>query len=226
MSTRLTRSMSRNMGIEIDDLVKGLKAALNDSSIIQLLRQNITDPLQKEIAQLKSIIDDKNVQIQRLEKQVDSLEQYSRRNSLRIHGLPENTTEDVCEVALKLVNDDLGVTPPISLSDIDRVHRIGPRQSTSRHGPRPVILKMATYQARARIYSNRAKLRKNTNKKVFINEDLTKARSHLLWRSRQSKKEQKLLDCWTHDGNVLVKDKQGKITPIADEKQLLDVCSI
>ena len=223
MSGRWTRNLTSRMGVEIEDFVKGLKAAFSDTSIIQLLKETITEPLQKEITQLKNSIEKKDQQIHDMEKQIDQLEQYTRRNSLRIHGIPEKETEDTCEETLNVINENLGLSPPITPSDIDRVHRVGPR-STNRSGPRSVILKLATYRVRARIFSQRAKLR-HCRDKIYINEDLTKMRSNLFWKARQRKKDGKLSDCWTYDGNILVKTSNGKIVRIDDEKHLQDICS-
>ena len=56
-----------------------------------------------------------------LEEKQDYYEQYSRRNILRISGLPEKLSND--HAVLRLCHDILDV--PISETDIDRSHRIG-----------------------------------------------------------------------------------------------------
>ena len=224
MPARWTRSLTANMGLEIQDFVKGLKAALCEDSVIESFHRIITEPLKKEITELRASLEKKEEKIKALENQVDSLEQYSRRNSLRINGFPENDSEDLYSEAVKLANDTLKVSPPISISDIDRVHRIGPRASPGKPAPRPIILKMATYRGRASIYKNRSKLRQ-CQEKIFINEDLTKTRSRLFWEARQFKKEKKILDCWTYDGTLVIKDLHGKIKTIQDIQQLRNLCS-
>ena len=55
---------------------------------------------------------------------------------------------------------------------------------------------------------------------IFINDDLTRRRSHLLWKARQLKKANKISDCWSYDGKILVKDLQNKIINIANENDL------
>ena len=55
----------------------------------------------------------------------DALEQYTRRNSLRISGLKELQNENPLQVILTLWNSRLRVKPEVTISDIDRVHRIG-----------------------------------------------------------------------------------------------------
>ena len=57
------------------------------------------------------------------------MEQYSRRNSILIHGLSEIKGEDADSLANETVKEKMGLD--ISSADIDRTHRIGapPKQS-------------------------------------------------------------------------------------------------
>ena len=69
---------------------------------------------------------------------MDNAEQYSRRNSLRMSGVPETATENTDTLVLdaaRAINSD------IDLCDIDRSHRVGrPRAGK----PRDIIVKFAT----------------------------------------------------------------------------------
>ena len=93
-----------------------------------------------------------------LDVKLDSLEQYSRRNSIRIHGMEEtdgeSTEEAVCKVARQL-----GVQ--LAPADIDRTHRLGTKATDGhqRAGPRPIICKFTSYQARALFMGARVKLK-------------------------------------------------------------------
>ncbi|MPD06411.1 hypothetical protein E2C01_102225 [Portunus trituberculatus] len=46
---------------------------------------------------------------------------------------------------------------------------------------------------------------------VFINEDLTSSKAKLLWQARQAKRDSKINDCWSTNGNVLIKDKHNRV---------------
>jgi exosome complex exonuclease DIS3/RRP44 len=95
-------------------------------------------------------------------------------------------------------------------------------------------VKFATYKVRDNVFRSKKNLKDvNTAQpdesgqgrmKVFINEDLTKKRSTLLWNARKMKKDQKIQDCWTWDGTVLVKDNAAKIFPIHSYQELLTHC--
>lgn len=214
------------MGINKADFVEGFKTALCDPSIADTLKALICQPLQSEITGLKDLISEQNKRIEGLEKKVtylerkcDENEQYSRRNSLRIHGVKEESEENLTESIKTLLNKELALSPPITNSDIDRVHRIGPRGPDINTRPRQCILKLTSYQTRARIFNSRTKLRHAANK-MYINEDLTKPRADLLWTIRNLKREKKISDGWSHDGKIYVKLGDGKIVYIKDKNHL------
>ena len=201
-----------------DDYVKGLKTALSDPSVVDILKELICLPMVKEIEELRADLAKKDETILHLQRNVselelkcDDLEQYSRRNNLRICGLPENPEEKLLVDLPEFLNKELKISPPVTTNDICRTHRIGP---PGQQKPRAVILKLATYQVRERIYGSRAKL-KNYSRQVFVNEDLTKLRSRLLWKGRQMKKAKVIADTWTHDGRVLIKTLKGKTQAVS-----------
>ncbi|ELT96065.1 hypothetical protein CAPTEDRAFT_209069 [Capitella teleta] len=58
------------------------------------------------------------------------------------------------------------------------------------------------------------------NTTYFINEDLTRVRSTLLYKSRLMKRQGHFKDCWTHDGSIVYKDNtaEAKIRCYVDNK--------
>lgn len=242
---------------------KALCQAFTDPKVRSSLGEIVSDSVRNEINSLRVEIRKKDAYIDELRRKMiglesanDSLEQYSRRNSLRIAGMPEHDGEDLLSVSLKMINEDMSVMPPITEQDIDRIHRIGKRDSkkpltmttttvasdedtaeealtasatasatastTSIGRPRSIIIKLSTYRARYRIMKNRRNL-KDTN--IFMNEDLTKERSSMLYKARMTKRHGHIKDCWTHDGAIVVKDNKGKISSarsLIDAQDLLD----
>lgn len=149
------------------------------------------------------------------ESAIDELEQYGRRNALRItNEWPEREDESTDNLVLKLANDLLGVE--LQESDISRSHRVGPSQARK---PRSVLVKFTSYRARERVYRARMKL-KTSREKIFINEDLTKKRGQLAYNARQLKKDQQIQDTWTYDCRVFVKNNKGEIRVVNDGPQL------
>ena len=98
-STVLDRSQSRmTSGGERDrPMREELKAALCDPDILELVSKviaaQVTDQLRKEISGLKEKIIEKDREILLLKDLIDSFEQYSRRNCIRIGAVPETSTE-------------------------------------------------------------------------------------------------------------------------------------
>ena len=60
--------------------------------------------------------------------------------------------------------------------------------------------------------------------RIYINEDLSKARAELLYLSRKAKRDNKVMDCWSYDGRIIVKDLKGKILTVASLAELKACC--
>nr|KAG5697466.1 hypothetical protein BaRGS_029357 [Batillaria attramentaria] len=76
--------------------------------------------LKQEIRALKQEVLEKDEEIRKMSDRIDELEQYGRRNSVRIYPIPESATENTDEIAIKVANS-VGVK--IEPRDIDRSHR-------------------------------------------------------------------------------------------------------
>ena len=219
-------------GMEFKDFTKAFLLALKEEEVQKTL--GIAD-LKEEIIGLRQTVDlfrkelqEKGKKIATLENRIsvlenenDNLEQYSRRNSVRMTGLKEADTEDLYATVLEVVNSKAQLTPPLEPSDIDRVHRVG-RKSEDK--TRAVLIKFSTYRARKRVMERRSHLKKvESTSPVFINEDLTKRRAELFWKARQLKRNNKIHDAWTHDGNIIVKDRNNRIVSIKSSNHLAEL---
>lgn len=188
----------------VDGVLKGLHEKMSslESANSSLLQENTA--LSKRVAVL--------------EKQVEQSEQYSRRNNLRISGLVEDTEapENTDDIIMKMASD---IGSDLQLADVDRSHRVGdPKKARVR--PREIIVKFATYRSRQDFYRRRISLKDKGYQGVFINEDLTRCRSNLLFEARQLYKSGQLKGAWSADGNILVKDNSDKIQRISDVSDL------
>lgn len=132
----------------------------------------------------------------------DRLQQYSRRESVRIWGLPQNaheSKEEVEDTVLKVFND---CGADVKLDDIAVAHRTG-KQST--RGPRPVLVKFVSRRKRNEVMTKKKELRgKKGYEKTFINDDLTPLRSRLLGYVKRIDGVEK---AWTVDGRIFVAKK-------------------
>ncbi|XP_046551755.1 uncharacterized protein LOC124261474 [Haliotis rubra] len=171
--------------------------------------------IQDVVAPLKQEIRDLRVE---LHLKTDELEQYSRRNSLRISGIKEpkwgEEDENIEEVVLEVLKD---VHSDISPTYIDRCHRVGKKR---REQNRSILVKFVSYWDRNKVIRNKFKL-KGKRDNIYINEDLTKYRNHLFKLARDLKKEQRIYSTWTYDGRVYICEQlEGLIRVIQSESDL------
>ena len=181
----------------VDSVVKGVLKGLQER-ITALEKTN--DALQTENKALTS-------KVASLEKQIEQGKQYSRRNCLRISGLKEEANEDTDALVMSIAST---IGSEIQISDIDRSHRVGsPRHQRDR--PRDVIVKFATYRSRQKFFKRRTALKDTGYRGVFVNEDLTRQRSSLLYEARKLFKSSLVKGAWSSDGTILVRDQSDRI---------------
>ena len=209
------------VGIDEESFSKALLMALQKEPIRAALMDINSTSFRNEIVALRKELKakDKTIaelkdHIATLETETDNLQQYSRRNSLRISGIPESDTEDPVEKSLTLINETMKVKPKIELSDVDRIHRVGAKSANK---SRPMLIKFSTYLARKRVMAARKSLNRT---QVFLNEDLTRRRSNICWKARQMKKDGRIQGVWTADGNILLKTNSNRVVTITSLEEL------
>ncbi|XP_070200949.1 uncharacterized protein [Littorina saxatilis] len=182
----------------------------------------------QQIEELKETVASKDREIADLHTRVDELEQYSRRNCVRISGIPAADNENTDEVTKKL-GAALGVT--ITTEMIDRSHRVG--------RPDQIIVKFTSYRHKRLLMGVRRHLKNKTAptmgfsppvsaaeaaarsapRGVFVNDDLTRQRARLAAEARRLKQERRIEDTWVRDGEIFIK-KNEKITKVFNEEEL------
>ena len=181
-----------------DEIASVVKKAVNEALDTQL------QEVREENSRLASENELLKARVAKLESVTEESEQYSRRNSLRISNIDEDDEEDTDRVVLHIA-DVLNVD--VRPCDIDRSHRVGKPSTTKK---RDILVKFATYRARQRIYRARSSLQDTVYHGVFLNEDLTRSRSKLLWEARQKVKDNFLWGAWSADGRLFLKDVSDK----------------
>ena len=192
---------------QLPDIKKIVKESTDTLSMeIKALREE-NAKLRADNSKLREDVDKLTQRVDMAETENDALEQYTRRNSVRISGVPEGEGEDTDEEVIRIANE---LQIHIGPSDIDRSHRIGkPKASGPKPRHRDIIVKFAAYNARQRVYLKRMDLRGSENedmKGIFINEDLTKLRSKLLFDARSLVRANMLKSAYSADGKIFVRD--------------------
>ncbi len=204
-------------------------AALQDITVQQLLgnivRDQVETATQDHEDRIRSLEENNmmlNVQVgemskvvRSLEQKCDDLEQYGRRNAVRIRNpWPETQGEDTDQMIRTMCKDLLNIE--IKPGEISRSHRVGRKGGNQ---PRPIIVKFSTYRTRENIVRNKKRL-KEGGKEIQINEDLTYMRSSTAFRARQLKRREMIQDTWTQDGRVVIKDSNGRISSVVNDMEL------
>lgn len=148
-----------------------------------------------EIEQLKKAKESTHDAAGILDSKLDALDQYSRRNNVRIHGMEETVGESTEEVVCK-VAQRMGLK--LTQSDIDLTHRLGPgtKPAGGDKPDRSIIVKFSSYRTRALFIGARMKLKGSG---IYVNEDLTARKQKLFHAVRHCKKAVK---AWSIDGRI------------------------
>ena len=216
-----------------------LRAQLMDPVVLDFVSKavaaQVNSEIRKEIAWLMVKMEEKDKEIQRLQEQVDGLEQYGRRNNIRISSIPETTGEDT-DAIVQTVAKAAGVDIPEHA--IDRSHRVG-RPGTNR----AVLVKFTSYRHKQAFMKARSNL-KNVDgtklfpnlkwpthasqrsseqpmlNKIFLNEDLTSTRADIAKRARLLKKNKSITDTWCRDGVIFMKKKNDTVLKITAPREM------
>ena len=123
-----------------------------------------------------------------LERKCDDLESYTRRQNLRIVGIPEpDDNSETADVCIEKVKEQINLLADVNLNldlAIDRAHRVGPKKD--RNGKpvqRAIIVRFTSWRARTHVYSKQKKGKENTDARFYV--DLTKRRMDLKRKARE-----------------------------------------
>lgn len=191
-------------------VANAIKDYLQKEDFIELLISRVSASIIQNVYQH---FEDKMEQLQQdkqlLEEKIDRLEQYSRRNNVRLFGIQEMDNENVEEKVISIFKSKLNIN--IRAEDIDRMHRTG-KKVANQH--RPIIIKFISYRTKQLVLSNKKKF-KGTG--YGLQEDLT-AKRLIYFKEVQRKVGRK--NVWTRDGLIFIQKDNQRI--IINNKSDLD----
>lgn len=193
-----------------DKLIDSLAEKLA-GRIERVVEDVVSRSLKTYIEQVNALKQQVSVLEERLRKaevgknKYDELEQYQRRNNIRVFGVPESSGEKTDDLLVQLFHEKMGVQ--VTLEQIDRSHRVGRRSeqqegSTARN--RPIIVKFTSYRDRQRVFTAKKKLKGSG---IIVVEDLVPSRRELLLKATEKYGRG---NTWTLDGRVMWVDGNGK----------------
>ena len=196
------RSLIQEHKFEVDSLKSSIK-----------LTESKNTALEDQLVAAKKKIDEQEEEIAELYQLQDNLEQYTRKQSLEICGIPASAYASTEEAVLKIAGA-LDVT--MSAEDINISHKI------KSNGAGTILVKFQSHKAKSRLYKARTKL-KNLRLtdiftdvstatrvaagtgRIFINENLTSYRKDLLRKANDKRKDKLIISAWSTDGKIFVK---------------------
>lgn len=136
-------------------------------------------------------------------------EQYSRKNNIKIYGIPETKGENIVEVVKSTLKKKGGVE--VDHRDIEAVHRI---PGSRPNAPRPILMKMRNNDKKANIMRCRSAV-KDSPGNVRLGDDVTKENRELIVRLID---HESITSAWYFNGSVYgnVKGKRVKFDILDD----------
>ncbi|CAH3141293.1 unnamed protein product, partial [Porites lobata] len=204
-STLKRANMAECQEEEAAELVEATNEAINaegepsNAELREMLQYN---EVERGLVAARKKIQEQEEEIGELYDLQDKLEQYTRKNSIEIHGVPEYAYTETEDVVLKLAEAlDVSVEP----KDIEICHKL------NRKGNKPIIVKFISHKVKTNLYRARAKLKNN----------LTSYRKKIMNRANEMRRNDELLSVWSMDGSIYVKTSpQGKPVRINELEDL------
>ena len=190
-------------------MVKSLNTKYEKMEETLVVLQEENKALKEEHASLKAQVLSSANDLKSVQKSLNDLEQYTRRDSVEIRGIPlpeESQEEDTNEIVLQL-SKKMGI--PLERKDISVSHQI---RSRSLVDP-AIIVKFVRREVRERLYRARKRLKSITTadfgfsveKKIIINESLTPKNKELFKDCLRFKKDNNFKFLWTNAGKIFLR---------------------
>ena len=182
---------------------------------------------EKELAAVRNQLAEKEEEIAELYYLQDRLEQYTRKNSLEFHGVPESAYSSPEEVVPK-ISEALEV--PVGPQDIEISHKLNNK------GNKAIIAKFISHKVKSNLYRARTKLKSirmtdlfpgssyattTEANRIYINENLTSYRKRIMKKASEKRRDGELLSVWSLDGTIFVKTSPaGRPIKISEPEDL------
>ncbi|XP_046666658.1 uncharacterized protein LOC124358401 [Homalodisca vitripennis] len=232
---RKSMVLESKTSVSYDDVLKLVTEIKDDFKRVETSLGGSLNACHEEIAQIKDLVNKQREeltawakiaedlrsenaslrrQVSSLEARMDEAEQYSRRNTLEIHGIPVEKGENVVSL-VKMVGRALDY--PVEDGMIDACHRLRTRDGSGK--PPGIVVKMVRrLDAEGLLQKRRVKRNLNTHDLghtsrpadvVYVNESLAPGRRKLLNAARQVKKDKAYTYLWIRGGKILMRKNAG-----------------
>lgn len=236
----LTKSITPTIIAELEKRYEGKLAAIENTlenykkSNDELVRrvndlESINNDLSCEVKHMNEAFERMHVHKVGLNKKIDDIETYTKRENLIIHGLQCSSYADaatvpsaqnamniessqtVCRAVVEFCVGTLRVD--VTLADISTAHRLPTKRMPNRINASghvipppspPIMVRFANRRSRDAVYNARLSLR-NAQHRIYINEHLSDAALAIYNSLRGLRKDKKIHSFWSRNGNVYYK---------------------
>lgn len=200
MKMPFTQSQIQDIKNIIKDTITEILNVGMVSDIVEKVLQKVNvENIHKNLATHEKVIEDLRKQNNKLVNKMESMEQFSRNNNIRIYGVSENKHENIEDTVKNLIHNKLNLN--ITSSNIERCHRIG---KVTEEKYRAIVVRMTNYKLKMDIIKSRKAL-KGTG--IIIAEDMTHEKHKLLKETVQQIGKENV---WTMDGKIYAKVNNKK----------------
>ena len=224
IQANVAKILNENQELRKD--IESLKESIqfSDEQVAIVKKEN--EELVQKNNVLESKVYDLEQRVRNLEFDHDTLEQYTRKFNVEVHGIPECEGENLADIIIKIGQK---ISVDITSQDIDIVHRLRKKTPTTK----PIIVRITSYRKKREFYQARfnlettkiseiiASVQHEVEAKIYINENLTQRRQELLAKARKMRKAKKLVRVWTADGKLFVrKTEESRPVRISEDWDL------
>lgn len=192
--------------------------------------------LVEDVKKLNNLLAQKDEKIAELEKRVDDLEQYTRKEDVVISGL--KTTHRTYSNVIRGENSEVDITEGEKQTLEEQVIKFFNRRDISIHKEsiaacytlpkrngqmeRTIILRFVNRKQKIELLKQGKKLK---DTQVYVNEHLTKRNAEIAKHARALKKQRKIHSTWTRDCKIWIRTnalsgEEMKVLLIQDLKDL------
>ena len=167
--------------------------------------QEENEILQLDVDEVIGELEKKSEIIDNLDNDIDRLEAYSRRDTLRVFGLPELANESYEMLKGYVISSVLNVACPLidwRPEDIIRTHRVGKKDPSNVESPRILLIKFLHWDRKMAVFRGRETLREYG---IRIGDDITRRQRDSLKRLSDQGKSG-----YFYKGELFVRDRTEK----------------
>ena len=186
--------------------------------------EDVTSKLHDMSQEISTLKDSNNFaeslsRMETLERDSYSSQQYSRRDTIEIVGIPETVKSEDLEAKSIEILKNIDVT--VEKKEIQACHRIGKKHTT--------IIKFVNRKSALECLSNKSRLKEldkskvgfDKNSMLFINESLCYQYRRLFGICNSMRKENKIKKVWTYNGSIKICLNDDSIQAIGHKNDLV-----